>query len=118
MFFKQNHQSKNSDEDVSLLLKDKERLQEELESARLNIRQLESNLESVKQQQQQNYEDLLIKFNEKSIQYEDLRKNNQQLIEKLRNEIEILKENELEQQKLISKQHKGKNIKITSEYFS
>ncbi|CAF1230556.1 unnamed protein product [Rotaria sordida] len=76
--------------DISVLLHDKERLQEELESTRLYVRQLETNLELAKEQQQniktdindeikyeqdefkQKYEDLVKQFDEKTIQLEQL----------------------------------------------
>ncbi|CAF4629220.1 unnamed protein product, partial [Rotaria sp. Silwood2] len=120
--------------DITVLLHDKERLQEELESTRLCIRQLEIDLELARKQQniktdfndeikhqqdefKQKYEDLLTKFDEKTIEleklindklnletsnkeFQNLMKNYQeeilkdkQQIEQLNNEIEILKDN-------------------------
>ncbi|CAF5196007.1 unnamed protein product, partial [Rotaria magnacalcarata] len=108
----------NFDCDISMLLKDKERLQEELEAARLCVRQLETDLESTKQQSvtfdsnddiKQKHEDLLTKFNEKSSHLEqiindkltleisnkelqDLIKNCQETIDKDKQQIDILKD--------------------------
>ncbi|CAM4821607.1 unnamed protein product [Rotaria magnacalcarata] len=108
----------NFDCDISMLLKDKERLQEESEAARLCVRQLETDLESTKQQSvtfdsnddiKQKHEDLLTKFNEKSSHLEqiindkltleisnkelqDLIKNCQETIDKDKQQIDILKD--------------------------
>ncbi|CAM4964666.1 unnamed protein product [Rotaria socialis] len=108
----------NFDCDTSVLLKDKERVQEELEATRLCVRQLETDLESIKQQSvtfnsndeiKQKHEDLLAEFNEKSSHLEqiindkltleisnkelqDFIKNCQETIDKDKQQIDILKD--------------------------
>ncbi|CAF1053004.1 unnamed protein product [Rotaria magnacalcarata] len=61
------------DSDISVLLQDKQRLQENLEAVHLCVRQLENELDSTKQKLKstdeefnEKYESLLVKFNEKS----------------------------------------------------
>ncbi|CAF4958352.1 unnamed protein product [Rotaria sp. Silwood1] len=66
------------DSDISVLLQDKQRLQEKLESSNLCVRQLEHELDTIKQKIKidedikQKYDNLLIKFNEKSDYIEQL----------------------------------------------
>ena len=68
-----NEIQENFDSDISVLLQDKQRLQEEIESFKHRVTQLESELRSTKKESFK-YEDLLNKFNEQAQENEEFQK--------------------------------------------
>lgn len=68
-----NEIQENFDSDIGVLLQDKQRLQEEIESFKHRVNQLESELRSTKKDNFK-YEDLLNKFNEQAQENEEFQK--------------------------------------------